>query len=405
MNASRRPRVLWVPYAQKGSLYPVVPAVHSLRQLGSDIMLLGLPGMQSFADAFGVGFTAYESGISYDWSKPAERDRHGLGPDHGADWFHQRVAAEFAEVERMTRRFQPDILLVDSFVIGGGLAAESLGIPWASYVHYLFDESAETDAMHRIWWERKDGPELDAYSSWWDEIREGVGLGPEMRGRQEAPWFRMSPRFTFLLGHPYLRRGSRALPRFVTRTSVHPWDEPSQSPDTPIASTSSRQRPRILVANSSAWQDDVDLVHAALEGLPDAEVIVTVSAEHSLDIEPSENATILRYWPHTDILPSVDAVLTTGGYGIASKALWFGKPLIAVPHARDQHYVAEAVAEAGCGLTVAWPPKPAAVAEAVTNVLSSEAIKDQAQRFSGPVPGFPSAADVASTIISMAGSC
>lgn len=403
MRPPSGPRVLWVPYTQKGSLYPVVPAVQALRQLGADITLLGLPDLEPLADTLGTRFAAYESGISYDWSKPEGRDQHGLGPANDAGWFNHRVADEYSEIERASRMFRPDVLLVDSFVIGAGLAAESLGIPRASYVHYLFDESAEIDAMHRIWWEQEGESEIRAYSAWWDGVRMAVGLGPEPRGQQEAPWFRMSPECTFLLGHPHLRRGARRLPHFVMRTSLPPWDEPVGLPGTARAAPASRQRPRVLVANSSAWQDDADLVSACLAGLGDAEVeiVVTVSADHSSKAEPPANAIVLGYWPHTELLPSVDAVVTTAGYGLSTKALWFGKPLITVPRARDQHYVAAAVEENGCGISVAWPPRPDAVASAVKAVLASPAIQERARRLSGPMPGFPSARDVAAAVISL----
>lgn len=403
MRLPHRPRVLWIPYAQRGSLYPIVPAVQALGDLGTDTMLLGLPSLKPLADTLGTRFMAYESSITYDWSRAEGRDQHGLGPAGCTSWFHHRVASEYAEIERATRLFRPDVLLVDSFVIGAGLAAEHLGVPWASYVHYLFDEGAETDAMHRIWWEKTSVPEIEAYSAWWDGVRDAVGLGPEPRERQEAPWFRMSPQCTFLLGHPHLRRGTRPLPHFVTRTSLPPWDEPGLT-SAAASGTASGERSRVLVANSSAWQDDVDLVRASLEGLADAdmEILVTVSADHPLGVGTPRNATVLGYYPHTDVLPSVDAVVTTSGYGIASKALWFGKPLVTVPRGRDQHYVAAAAEKAGCGLTVAWPPKPDAVATAVETVLSSPALQERARHLSGPMPGFPSASDVAARVLSLA---
>jgi UDP:flavonoid glycosyltransferase YjiC (YdhE family) len=132
------------------------------------------------------------------------------------------------------------------------------------------------------------------------------------------------------------------------------------------------------------------------------EILVTVSADHPLGVGTPRNATVLGYHPHADVLPSMDAVVTTSGYGITSKALWFGKPLVTVPRARDQHYVAAAAQQAGCGLTVAWPPKPDSVATAVDAVLSSPALREHARRLSGPMPGFPSASDVAAEVLSLA---
>ncbi|MFH8802187.1 glycosyltransferase [Streptomyces sp. NPDC017936] len=404
----RRPRVLWIPYAQRGSLYPVVPAVRALGALGAETMLLGLPRLADLAADLGTGFMPYEaeSGISYDWSRPDGRDRHGLGPDNGADWFHDRVAAEYAQAERAVRDFRPDVVLTDSFVIGAGLAAEGLGVPWASYVHYLFDEGAETDDMHRVWWERPGTPALDAYCAWWDGVRAAVGLGPEPRDRAEAPWFRMSPRLTFLLGHPGLRRGDRALPGFVTRTSLPPWDEAPRDADGGTGSLAvPADRRRVLVANSSAWQDDIALVSAALEGLADTdvEIVATVSADHRLGMPLPANATVLGYHPHTRLVPAVDAVITTSGYGIVSKALWFGKPLVTVSHARDQHYVAQAVRRQGCGIALDWPPRPEALARAVREVLADTALHERLRRLSGPLAGHPSAKDVAADLLSLAG--
>ncbi|MFI1648632.1 glycosyltransferase [Streptomyces avidinii] len=374
---------------------------------GADTVLLGPRNLQSLAEKLGTRFTPYEaeSTLDYDWSRPEGRDKHGLGPENGDDWFHRRVLAEFAEVDRAARTFRPDVIVTDSFVVGAGLAAEKLGVPWVSYVHYLFDESADTDAMYRVWWERPGTPDLDAYCAWWDGIRAAVGLDAEPRRREEAPWFRMSPQSTFLLGHPHLRRGHRPLPDFVSRTSLRPWDERGHTEaSTAIAATAS-PRPRVLLANSSAWQEDFDLVLATLDGLRDldVEVLATVSAAHPLPDTPPSNATVMGYHSHTEVMPSVDAVVTTSGYGIASKALWFGKPLVTVPHARDQHYVADAVEKAGCGISLTWPPEPDAVRSAVQGVLSSDSLSGQVSRLSGPMPGFASAGDVAADIISRAG--
>lgn len=400
------PRVLWVPYAQRGSLYPVVPAVQELVASGAEMLMTGLPRLRTLAASLGVDFLAYEddAGIAYDWSRSEGRDQHGLGPDNGDAWFHDRVTAEYAQVVRGVEKFRPDVVLTDSFVIGAGLAAEKHGLPWASYVHYLFDEGAETDDMHRVWWEQPGTPALDAYCGWWDSVRSAVGLGPETRPREEAPWFRMSPQCTLLLGHPHLRRGNtRRLPGFVTRSSLPPWDETAEDDGSPALTVPPR-RHRVLLANSSAWQDDVELVRAGLVGLAgtDVEIVATISADHPLDKALPPNATVLRYHPHTALVPTVDAVVTTSGYGIVSKALWFGKPLVTVPHARDQHYVAQAVAEQGCGVNLPWPPHPGDLADAVAHVLGDATVHERAHRLSGPLQDFASAQEVASLVASLA---
>lgn len=396
-------RVLWVPYAQRGSIYPVVPLVQELRRRGKDILLLGPGGLEPMARTLGVGFRPYTSDISYDWSERGRSDEHALGPQTlGRAWLSERVRAEFLEVEGTAASFGPSALLADSFVVGAGLAAESRNIAWASYVHYLFDESTEVDAMYRIWWEAPE-PDQGAYRRWWDDLRGGVGLGAETRPPRDASWLRMSPQLTFLLGHPLLRRGRRELPGYVVRTSFPPWDEPEPDTDSGARVSRTRRRPRVLIANSSAWQDDFALVRETLSVLADQEVdvVATVAAEHDLDVEVPSNAVISGYTSHTHLLPHVDAVVSTAGYGLVSKALWWGCPLVLAPRGRDQHYVADAVSRAGCGVRTSWPPEPTELRTAVKEVLGSAEIRERARRLSGPIPGHASPRQAAEMLLDL----
>lgn len=383
------PRILWAAYSQRGSVYPIVPVIAALRAAGAEIQLLGLEELRRIAELLDIGFRPYGTGIWYDWSRPAGLDRHGLGPAADPGWFNARVAAEIAEVQAAVESFAPDVLLTDSFVTGAGLAAEAMKLTWASYVHYLFDEGAAVDAMHRIWWEREGLVEPAAYSLWWNSVRNAVGLPDEERPPDEAPWYRMSPHRTFLLGHPHLRRGNRPQPTYVTRTSIPPWDEPL--PTTQRLIDSSTTRTKILVSNSATWQDDMRLVTAAFEGLAssDVDLHATIAAEHPMPRDAPDNVTVHRYAQHSIIVPQVDVVICSGGYGLVSKALWSGRPVVACPGRADQPYVTEALVGAGCGVSISSPPEPASIAAAVTRVLTTPAIGERASALAGPQSGFP----------------
>jgi UDP:flavonoid glycosyltransferase YjiC (YdhE family) len=391
-------RVLWVPYAQRGSLYPVAPVIQELRACGADVAALGPSRLSGLVDA--VGARLLDSAIDFDWSSPGRCDRHQFGPAAGREWLTDRVIAEYAETSEACQAFRPDVLLIDSFVIGASLFAESAGAARASYVHYLFDQGAHVDAMHRVWWESL-GPEPDGYFRWWNLLRQAVGLGAETRPAVDAPWYRMSPQRTFLLGHPHLRRGDRVLPPYVTRTSLPPWDEPGGAASGLLPP--SRQRPVVLLANSSAWQDDIALVRATLDGLADEKVTVvaTISAEHPCDFDVPANAAVHGYTPHTSLLPFTDIVVSTAGYGLVTKALWHGVPLVVAPRGRDQSYVAEAAARLGSGTQLPWPPEPAAVRAAVATAL--DGMNRPARQVAGPVPGYPGTVEVAQAIAELAG--
>ncbi|MEV2279207.1 nucleotide disphospho-sugar-binding domain-containing protein [Nocardiopsis sp. NPDC049922] len=395
-------RVLWVPYAQYGSLYPVVPLIQAVLRDGHEVVMLGPSELTDLAETLGCELRPYWSDITYDWARRASVDKHGLGPDVlGSGWFIERVKAEYEEVGEAIASCAPTTLLIDSFVTGAGMAAESHAVPWASYVHYLIDQDADVDAMHRVWWE---GTERDreAYLHWWGQLREDVGVGPEHRPVADAPWYRLSPHLTFVLGHPWLRRGRKPTPSSIVRTSFPPWD--TLEPEEPVGGGTARtlERPRVLVSNSSAWQDDLSLVESALSALRDAnvDVVVTVSAEHPRITDVPSNAVLLPHTPHTRLLPSVDIVVSTAGLGLVSKALWWGIPLVLVPRGRDQGFVADAVVSAGCGLRLSWPPDPRELAEAVKSVMASEALRKQAREFSGRVAGYPRPEEAAALLFS-----
>ena len=383
------PRILWAAYAQRGSVYPIVPVIAALKATGAEIQMLGLEELRRIAELLDINFRPYHTDIWYDWSRADGSDRHGFGPAADPDWFNARVAAEFAEVQSAVESFAPDVLLTDSFVTGAGLAAESVKLTWVSYVHYLFDEGAEVDAMHRIWWEREGLAEPEAYSQWWNSVRSVVGLPREMRPAREAPWYRMSPHRTLLLGHPHLRRGNRPQPEYVTRTSIPPWDEPLPIPQR--LTDDSTARTRILVSNSATWQDDMRLVTAAFEGLAniDVDLHATIAADHPVPCDIPDNVTTHRYTQHSIIVPQVDMVICSGGYGLVSKALWNGRPVVACPGRADQPYVTEALVRAGCGVSITRPPEPAAIAAAVTHILASPTFSEHASVLAGPQPGFP----------------
>jgi UDP:flavonoid glycosyltransferase YjiC (YdhE family) len=397
-TAPTRTRILWAPYSQRGSIYPIVPVISALRMAGAEILLLGLEELRRFAELLDIGFRPYHTSIRYDWSRPNGLDRHGLGPSVDPAWFNTRVSAEIADILSATENFAPDVLLADSFVTGAGLAAELVDLPWASYVHYLFDESATVDAMHRVWWQSNAHSEADAYCLWWNSVRRVAGLPDETRARSEAPWYRMSSHRTFLLGHPHLRRGTLPLPAYVSRTSIPPWDEPQPEPWVPIDPVA--RRTAVLVSNSATWQNDVGLITATLDGLAESEVDVyaTIAADHPLPSSIPANARVHRYMQHSSILPNVDAVICASGYGLVSRALWNGLPVILSPGRADQPYVAEAVVQAGCGTRISSPPTATEVAAAVTRVLTNPSIRSRALELAGPQSDFAGADECAQMV-------
>lgn len=123
-------------------------------------------------------------------------------------------------------------------------------------------------------------------------------------------------------------------------------------------------RPRVAVAFSTTFQDHgacVQRVIDAIGALPDWDGFVTLGGS----LEPHEvrgapNVEILASAPHRALFEASDIVITHGGHGSVMKALAAQKPLLILPHGRDQHDNAVRVSHRGAGLSL---PSDAASAD------------------------------------------
>ncbi len=65
-----------------------------------------------------------------------------------------------------------------------------------------------------------------------------------------------------------------------------------------------------------------------------------------------KNVTLLRSAPHDEVMQEVSLVVTHGGHGTVSRALWHGVPLLVMPMGRDQNDIALRVRAHGAGLSL-----------------------------------------------------
>ena len=141
------------------------------------------------------------------------------------------------------------------------------------------------------------------------------------------------------------------------------WDPPAAAP----VELPAGDRPLVLVACSSEFQDDGEIAAAALAGLRDRyRLVVTTAGVDPASLGDHGDALVDRFLPHGEILPHADVVVCHGGMGVTQKALSFGVPVCVVPWGRDQLDVAAHVVEAEAGTRVSRRSlSPARLAAAV----------------------------------------
>jgi UDP:flavonoid glycosyltransferase YjiC (YdhE family) len=128
-----------------------------------------------------------------------------------------------------------------------------------------------------------------------------------------------------------------------------------------------------------------DLLLPTLRGLAghdDLHVVATTGrpVDHELRQQIPDNAYVTDFLPYSELLPTVDVMVTNGGYGGVHHALLHGVPLVVAGGTADKPEIAARVANAGAGVDLgAARPTAAAVADAVQHVLTTPRYRETAR--------------------------
>ena len=164
--------------------------------------------------------------------------------------------------------------------------------------------------------------------------------------------------------------------------------------------------PIVLIAASSTFQDQTDLLRraaAALGGLPVRGVLTTGRAIDPAEISAPANVHVVRAAPHRAVLAEAAAVITHAGHGSVMKALAAGVPLVCMPMGRDQKDNTVRVLRLGAGVGVDKDADAGRITAAVRRVLDEPGFADAARRMAATLATEartrPSAADRAEGLL------
>jgi UDP:flavonoid glycosyltransferase YjiC (YdhE family) len=271
--------------------------------------------------------------------------------------FRARAPYEVPDFEAGLDAVRPDLALVDCTTFGAKAVAERRGLRWAESQPFLLQEAAAGVPPYGLGLRPMRGPlgpvrdrPLNLIATQFDARarlptvnagRAAAGLTP-LRGVGEALY--RAPLMLYFTATPF--EYPRPLPPSVRLVGPGLWDPPTAAPvDLPTG-----ERPLVLVACSSEFQDDGAIAATALAGLRDRyRVVVTTAGVDPAGLGDPGEALVERFLPHAEILPHADLVVCHGGMGITQKALAFGVPVCVVPWGRDQLDVAAHLVEAEAG--------------------------------------------------------
>ena len=391
--------ILLATWEGGGNVPPVMGAARLLRDAGHRVHILADPVNAPEAHAVGAGFTPWTTAPARhdrspasdplrDWEEPPGpggfvrlRDRIMCGP----------AAAHAADTEAAIDAIRPDVIVGSDMLFGVMLAAEARAIPLALLCPQislyplpglppigmgLTPARTEADRAVHADIGAGFGALLDGGLPPVNAARAARGLAPlPALGAQTATAGRIllatSPEFDFpadSLPPPF---------RYVGPLLHQPrWAEDRELPPPGAL-------PRIVVALSSTFQDQLPTLRAiaaALSGLNVAATITRGPALAGAPIEAGPNVTVLDTAPHDQLMHGAAAVITHAGHGTAIRALTHGVPLLCLPMGRDQHDIAARVAHHGAGLVLDRAAPAADIRAAVLRLLDEPGFRAQAAR-------------------------
>lgn len=133
------------------------------------------------------------------------------------------------------------------------------------------------------------------------------------------------------------------------------------------------KRPLALVSFSTTFQDHAGVLQKvidAIASLPMKAVVTLGGAIRAKEVRGAENVALLASAPHRPVLSQAALAVTHGGHGTVMKTLAAGKPLLILPHGRDQEDNAVRVTERGAGLRLDRSADVETIRAAISTLLS-----------------------------------
>jgi UDP:flavonoid glycosyltransferase YjiC (YdhE family) len=319
-------RILFAFAGSSGHVEPLVPIAAAARAAGHDVAFAGRPAALEPLAALGSTVFPTEAPRTKPRARiplqdvDVERERRVF-----RQGFADRIARSKADVlPAVIAEWRPDAIVCDETDFGSMIAAERLGLPYATVLVIAARTLAE--------------PELVA--STLDAVRAEHGLAPD-------PDLDMLSRHLVLVPFP---------PGYRDPVSPLP---PSAAAFRPHAAHRAEARGTPLVYFTLGTEFNVeagDLFSRAVAGLArlPVEVVVTVGR----DLDPAElgpqppHVRVERFVPQAELLPRASVVVSHGGSGSVLGALAHGVPMVLLPMGADQPYNAARCEELGVARTL-----------------------------------------------------
>lgn len=304
----------------------------------------------------------------------------------------------------LAERSSFDAIVTDQMSVGGALAAETLGLPFATVAviplvlasRHLPPPGLRLLPAHTAAGRARDAALravaragtrrlLDPIIT---DVRAQVGLGPARVSGFDGLF---STRLVLAQGVPgcdYPRTDLPAEVRYVGRLAAPPTADPApELPEWWPELARAEGRPVVHISQGTLHVDPGQRrCRPALAGLADSGALVVASTgrDTTASLGPvPPNARVAPLLPYDLLLPLVDVMVSNGGWSSVLAAVAAGVPLVVAGADLDKPEVARRVGWSGVGVDLrTGSPRATQVRDAVDRVLGEPAMLQTAQRLS-----------------------
>lgn len=394
-------RFLFATIPAAGHTFPALPIVRALVRRGHDVRWYAGAAYADRIEAVGARFAPMSgddlSLVGFDGFFPKRRQYSGIRrlQFDMVHAFARPMRTYLADLRALLAAEPADLVVGDTGFGAGVLLAELGGPPFAAFgISVVGFPSRDLPPFgfglppYRGRLSRLRGAALDRLARQVlfrpmthavNEIRVELGLPRTTQSMFEYPL--ASSRYLQLStpGFEYPRSDLPGIVRYVG--PPRPVPDADWAPPAWWAELDGR-RPVVLVNQGTVATDADELIRPSLAALAtdDVLVVAVTGGPDPAGLGPlPANARVERFVPFAELLPHVDAFVTTGGFGGVQLALAEGVPVVAAGTTEDKLEVNARVAYAGVGVNLRTQrPEPGAIATAVRAVLSDPAYAHRA---------------------------
>lgn len=413
---------LFTTWEGGGNVGPAITAARKLRERGHRVRLMSDRVNQEDAAAAGLGFHAWQTASSRADRTPEScplRDWEATNPQAGIELVLDGImfgpALAYARDLAAVLDREPADLVVTSEMLHGVLAAcegrhQRVAILAANLCMYPLDGMP-------VFGPGLPPPRTAAEAVVHTQIRAGTRamLDSRLEAMNRARLALDLPPLDSVLKQldvaaRYLLASSRAfdfpvekLPeqiRYVGPQLDEPvWAGPWRSPW-----AENDPRPLIAVGFSTTYQAHEGVlqkvVNAAAE-LP-VRMLVTLGQIAPDAVRPAANTVLMPSAPHNAVMRQASLVVTHGGHGTVMRALKHQRPMLVIPHGRDQDENAARVVQHGAGLRLAATATTEEIRTTLRRLLGEASFTASARRLGAAIIEESERVDVAAELEALA---